>query len=42
MRKDVFIDRHKKPDMIEDQNLFLTQVEEPKPYIVQFDKNGGI
>ena len=37
--KDVFIDRHKQLGVIEDQNLFLTRIEELKSYMIKYDEN---
>lgn len=39
MRKDVFIDGHKWPNVVEDQINFLQKIEELKPYIVEFEEN---
>lgn len=38
--KDIFIDGYKRLDEVKDYNVFLTQIEELKPYIVKFDENG--
>lgn len=38
----MFVDRYKWPDVIEDQNLFVTQIEELKSYMVEFNENGAI
>lgn len=40
--KDVFIDRHERPDVIEDHKTFLKRMEELKPYMIEFDKNSII
>ncbi len=42
MHKDIFIDSHEQPDVIEDRNCFLTKIEELKLYIFKFNKNGAI
>lgn len=39
VHKDVFINRHKQPDVIEDCKVFLEKLEELKPYMVEFNKN---
>ena len=38
----MFIDGHKRPDIIEDFRVFLNKIEKLKSYIVEFDKNGAI
>lgn len=38
----MFVDGHKRPDVVEDRNLFLTQMEELKLYIVEFDDDGAM
>ena len=40
MRKDVFIDGHERSDVVEDQNNFLTRMEDLKPYMVEFEEDG--
>lgn len=42
MRKDVFIDRYKWSNRVEDCNKFLTRIEDFKPYIVEFEENGAM
>ena len=42
LRKDVFIDKHKQSDVIEDRKNFLYKMEELNRYIVKFDKNSAI
>ena len=42
VRKDVFVDGHKRTDVVEDQNCFLTHIEELKPYMVEVDEDGGM
>lgn len=39
MRKDVFIDKYEYLDMMEDQNNFLSRIEDLKLYMVRFEKN---
>lgn len=39
IRKDVFIDSHKWPDMVKDWNCFLTKIKELKLYIIEFNEN---
>ena len=39
VRKDVFVDDHELPDMMEDQNCFLINIKELKPYTVEFNKD---
>ena len=39
MRKDVFIDEHERSDVMEDQNNFLTRMEDLKLYIVEFEED---
>ena len=40
MRKDIFIEGHERPDVVEDQNRFLTKIEELKSYMVEFNEDG--
>lgn len=40
--KNVFVDKHKWPDIKENRNLFLTWIEELKLYIIEFNKNSII
>lgn len=40
MQKNIFIDGHERSDVVEDRKNFLTKIEELKPYIVEFKKNG--
>ena len=42
VHKDVFIDGHKQPDVVEDQNRFLTKMKKLKPYIIEFNEDGAI
>lgn len=42
MCKDVFIDGYEQPDVLEDQNCFLTKMEKLKPYMVEFNKDGAM
>ena len=42
VRKNVFIDGHERPDVVEDRNRFLTKMEELKPYMVEFNKDGAM
>lgn len=42
MKKDVFIDRHKLSDIVEDYKTFLNKIKECKPYLVEFNKNDTI
>lgn len=36
----MFIDGHKRPDIIEDRKHFLQVMKELEPYLVEFDKTG--
>ena len=40
VRKDVFIDGHERPDMVEDRANFLKVMEDLKPYMVEFEPDG--
>lgn len=40
VRKDVFVDRHERSDVIEDRASFLKRMEELKPFIVEFNQDG--
>lgn len=42
VRKDVFVDGHERPDVVEDRANFLRKMEELKPYIVEFDQDGAM
>ena len=42
VRKDVFIDGHERPDVVEDRNRFLAKMEELKPYMVEFNEDGAM
>ena len=42
VRKDVFVDRHERPDVVKDCANFLRKMEELKPYIVEFDQDGAM
>ena len=40
--KNVFIDGHEPPNIVEDYKVFLEKIKELKPYIVEFNKNGAM
>lgn len=40
IHKNIFIDRHKQSNIIENQIYFLQKIEELKPYKVEFEENG--
>ena len=40
MKKDVFIDGHERPDVVEDRERFLKTMKELKPYLVEFEEDG--
>ncbi len=42
VHKDVFINDHERPDVVKDQNHFLTKMKELKLYMVEFNKNDTI
>ena len=42
IHKDVFIDEHERPDVVEDCKVFLEKMEELKPYMAEFDENGAM
>ena len=42
VRKNIFVDRHEQPDVIEDCASFLRKIEELKLYIVEFDQDGAM
>ena len=42
VHKDVFIDGHKRSDVVKDRKVFLEKMEELKPYMVKFDENGAM
>lgn len=39
VRKDVFIDEHERPDVMEDRATFLKVMEDLKPYMIEFKDN---
>ena len=38
----MFVDGHKQQDVIKDRKRFLKMMKELKPYLVEFDKDGGM
>lgn len=42
MRKNVFIDRYKRLNVIKDRNNFLRKMEDLKPYMIKFKKDDKI
>ena len=40
IKKDVFVDRHERPDVVADYERFLKTTEELKPYMVKFNEDG--
>ena len=42
MRKGVYIDSYEQADVVEERVRFLEQLEELKPYLVEFDDQGNI
>lgn len=40
MKKDVFVDGHERSDVIENRKKFLNKMEDLKPYLVEFNKDG--
>ena len=42
LRKDIFIDGHEQPDVVEDQNCFLIKIKELKPYMVEFNEDSAM
>ena len=40
MRKDIFINRHKRSDLVDDQTTFLTRIEDLKLYMIEVEENG--
>ena len=42
VRKDVFVDGHERSDVVEDRANFLNQMEELKPYMVEFYDDGAM
>lgn len=39
VKKDIFVDGHERPDVVEDQKKFSHQMEELKPYLVEFNED---
>ena len=42
VRKDVYSDGHEQSDVLKDRKNFLRKMEEFKPYIIEFEKNGAM
>lgn len=42
IRKDVFVDRYKQSNIVEDCKNFLLKMKELKPYMLEFEKDGTI
>ena len=42
VRKDIFVNRHERSDVVEDCKNFLLKMEELKPYVVEFKEDGTI
>lgn len=40
--KNVFVDGHKRPDVVEDRKQFLKVMERLEPYLVEFDSDGNM
>lgn len=40
VKKDVFVDGHERPDVIEDREQFLKTKKELEPYLVEFEEDG--
>lgn len=40
--KDILINEHEQPDIVEDYRVFSNKIKELKLYIVEFDKNSAI
>lgn len=36
----MFIDGHERPDVVEDQRVFLKKMDELRPYMVEFEEDG--
>lgn len=42
IKKGVFLDSHKQPDVVEDRHWFLSQLEKLLPYLVEFCEDGSM
>ena len=42
VKKNVFVDRHKQSDVVEDCKRFLNKMEELKTYLVGFNEDGAM
>ena len=42
IKKDIFIDGHKRSNVVKDCKRFLNKIEELKPYLVKFNEDGII
>ena len=40
MKKAVFVDRHERPDVVEDRTNFLKLIKDMEPYLIEFNTNG--
>lgn len=39
VRKNIFINRHERSNIVENYKIFLKKIEELKPYIIEFEEN---
>lgn len=42
VHKDMFINRHERPDIAKDYKVFLEKIEKLKSYMMEFDENNKI
>ena len=40
VKKDVFVDGHERPDVVEDREKFLNTMKDLEPYLVEFEEDG--
>ena len=42
VKKDVFVDGHERPDVVEDRKKFLSTMKDLEPYLVEFEEDGSM
>ena len=42
IKKDVFVDEHERPDVVEDRQNFLRIMKDLEPYLVEFEEDGSM
>lgn len=42
IKKNVFVDRHERPDVLKDRQKFLKMIKDLEPYLVEFEEDGSM